>query len=173
MKIILSSLILLFALGLSAAAQHQPASQPSQQAQHHAYLQMEREAIEQGQGFGMALVADRNGYPGPRHILDLAPHLHLSTDQTAKVEALLASMRQEALALGQELIENEASLETLFASGSADAPAAHRLVGESSTLRARLRWVHLSAHLEAYKLLMPEQRARYHDLRYGTGDHLH
>lgn len=173
MKIILGSLTLLLAIGLSAAAQHQPASQPPQQAQHHVYLQLEREAIEQGQGFGMALVADRNGYPGPRHILDLAPHLHLSTDQTAKVEALLASMRQEALALGQELIENEASLETLFASGSVDAAAAHRLVEESSTLRAHLRWVHLSAHLEAYELLTPGQRARYHDLRYGAGEHAH
>ncbi|MGH9779535.1 MAG: Spy/CpxP family protein refolding chaperone [Candidatus Acidiferrales bacterium] len=173
MKTILSSLILFLAFGLSAAAQRQPASQPPQQAQHHVYLQLEREAIEQGQGFGMALVADRNGYPGPRHILDLAPHLHLSTDQTAKVEALLVSMRQDALALGRRLIENEDSLESLFAAGSVDAATAHRLVEESSTLRARLRWVHLSAHLGAYELLTPEQRARYHDLRYGAGDHLH
>lgn len=173
MKTILSSLILLLAFGLSAAAQHQPASQPPEQAQHHVYLQLEREAIEQGQGFGMALVADRNGYPGPRHVLDLAPHLHLTSDQAAKVEALLASMRQDALALGRKLIENEASLESLFAAGSVDAAAAQRLVDEGSALRARLRWVHLSAHLEAYKLLTPEQRARYHDLRYGTGEHAH
>lgn len=173
MKIILSSLILLSALGLPAAAQHQPASEPSPQAQHHLYLQLEREAIEKGQGLGMALVADRNGYPGPRHILDLAPHLHLSSDQVTKVEALFASMRQDALALGQKLIENEASLESLFVAGSVDAATAQRLVGESSALRARLRWVHLSAHLEAYKLLTPEQRARYHDLRHGTGEHAH
>ena len=173
MKSILGSLILLLAFGLSAAAQHQPASQPSQQAQHHVHMQQEREAIEKAQGFGMALVADRNGYPGPRHILDLAPHLHLSSQQSEKVDLLFASMRQDALAFGRMLLENEATLEKLFAAGAVDAVAARRLVEESATLRAQLRWVHLSAHLEAYKLLTPEQRTRYHDLRYGTGDHLH
>jgi len=173
MKTILSSLIFLLALGLPAAAQHQPASQPSQQAQHHVYLQQEREAIEKAQGFGMALVADRNGYPGPRHILDLAAHLDLSPKQVSNVEALFSSMQQDALAVGRKLLDNEAALGKLFAAGAVDSEAARRLVQESAALRADLRWVHLSAHLEAYKLLTPEQRARYHDLRHGTGEHTH
>jgi len=173
MKTILSSLILLLAFGLSAAAQPPPASPPSAQAQHHVYLQLEREAIDKGQGFGMALVADRNGYPGPRHILDLAPHLHLSSDQVDQIEALFASMRHEALALGRRLLDNEAALEEQFAAGEVDSEAVQRRVDESAALRAQLRWAHLSAHLEAYNLLTPEQRARYLNLRHGSGDHLH
>ncbi len=121
----------------------------------------------------MALVADRNGYPGPRHILDLTPHLHLAPEQTANLEALFAAMRQDALALGGKLLENEAALEKLFAAGAVDSEAARRLIEDSAVLRARLRWVHLSAHLKAFNLLTAEQRARYHDLRYGSGEHLH
>ncbi|MCI0403358.1 MAG: Spy/CpxP family protein refolding chaperone [Acidobacteria bacterium] len=172
MKIVLSSLLLL-AFGLSAAAQHHPAGDSPEQDQHHVYLQLERDAIEQGQGFGMARVADRNGYPGPRHILDLAPHLHLTPEQIANAEALFAAMRQDALALGGKLLENEAALEKLFAAGAVDSEAARRMVEDSAVLRAQLRWVHLSAHLKAYNLLTAEQRARYHDLRYGSDEHAH
>ncbi len=173
MKSIFSSLVLLLALGLSAAAQHQPASPPFEQAQHHIYLQLEHEAIQKGQGFGMALVADRNGYPGPRHILDLAPHLHLSSDQATRVEALFASMRQEALALGRKLLDNEAELEKQFFAGEVNSDVVRRRVEENAAVRAQLRWVHLSAHLQAYNLLTAQQRARYHDLRYGSGEHAH
>ncbi len=69
----------LLALGLTATRmfavqehQHLPATPlGAAEAGHHACLDEERAALERGEGFGMALVADRNAYPGPRHVLEL------------------------------------------------------------------------------------------------------
>ena len=38
----------------------------------------EVEDLRQGNGMGMALPAELNGYPGPRHVLDLAEELNLT-----------------------------------------------------------------------------------------------
>jgi len=145
----------------------------SQEAAHHACLEQERAALERGEGFGMALVADRNGYPGPRHILDLKDELQLSSAQTEKVQALFERMRASALAAVARLFEKEAELERLFAAGGVSNEAARRKVEEVAAARAELRWVHLSAHLEAFALLSPEQRARYQHLRHGGSEHAH
>ena len=37
-----------------------------------------------------------------------------------------------------------------------------------ATLRAELRWVHLSAHVVARKLLTPEQLVAYQQIRHGS-----
>lgn len=39
------------------------------------------EGYRTGAGLGMALPAELNGYPGPRHVLDLAAELELTSDQ--------------------------------------------------------------------------------------------
>lgn len=144
---------------------------PSVPASHHACLNEERQAIESGEGFGMALVADRNGYPGPKHILELKRELALTPEQEKQVQALFAAMRAEALAAGKKLLDSEADLERLFASGAAEAAEVRRRLDEMAAWRAELRWVHLSAHLRAHELLTPEQRARYHALRHGEPQH--
>ena len=43
------------------------------------------ESIKSGDGWGMAKPAELNGYPGPRHALDLAEELNLTTDQHTEV----------------------------------------------------------------------------------------
>lgn len=138
---------------------------------HHACLDQERQAIEHGEGFGMTLVADRNGFPGPRHILELRKELELTPAQEQQVQRLFEHMQVDALAAGQELLAKEAELERLFASGAVDSAAARRLVEESAALRGKLRWVHLSAHLEAQGILTAEQRARYQALRHAPRPH--
>jgi hypothetical protein len=37
---------------------------------------------------GMAKAAELNGYPGPRHVLDLSPELHLTDAQTKLVRGI-------------------------------------------------------------------------------------
>ena len=157
------------ALGAATlAAQHQPA-----EAAHHACLDEERQAIERGEGFGMALAADRNGYPGPKHILELREQLGLTPAQQAQAQQLFDRMRADALAAGRKLLDKESELERHFASGAADTARVRRLLEESAGLRAELRWVHLSAHLAARDLLTSEQRARYHALRHSSAEHAH
>ena len=47
-------------------------------------------ALEAGLGFSQALPAELNGYPGPRHVIDLAADLELTPAQQAAVEALFS-----------------------------------------------------------------------------------
>jgi Spy/CpxP family protein refolding chaperone len=157
-------------LVLSAGAQHKhspPGAPGAAQASHHACLEQERAALERGEGFGMALAADRNGYPGPRHVLELKAELKLTPEQESAMEKLFAQMHQQAVARGREVLIAEARLEELFA---AKRPAAElrEQAYRVATLRAELRWVHLSAHLAARKLLTPEQLAAYQQIRPGA-----
>jgi Spy/CpxP family protein refolding chaperone len=158
--------------GLLFAPAAAPPAAPAQ-ASHHACLEEERRAIELGEGFGMALVADRNGYPGPRHILDLKEELELSPVQVRDLEQLFDRMQARARALGKDWLAKESEIEQLLAAGPPDDAALRRLLAESAALRADLRWVHLSAHLEARSLLTPEQRHAYHAARYASSVHAH
>lgn len=176
MRSILPAVTLLLAPSVFAQ-QHDPAmhAQHTQQAQsvskaeadHHAFLQMEREALEQGQGFGMALAADRNGYPGPKHILELKEQLQLTAEQETGITALMAAMKEKARPLGRQILDAEQHLEELFRAGRSAAELREETY-RIATLRAQLRWVHLEAHLAARKLLTDEQLAAYQRLRHGT-----
>ncbi len=150
----------------SLAAQHPHARASAPQAEHHACLDQERQALERGEGFGMALVADRNGYPGPWHVLELKTELKLAPEQATAMEKLFAQMKQQALARGREVLEAETRLERLFAENRPEAELREQAFRVAS-LRAELRWEHLSAHLAARKLLTPEQLAAYARLRHG------
>src|SRR5688500_10594545 len=46
------------------------------------------ETYRTGAGGGLALPAELNGYPGPRHVLNLAAELTLTQDQQEGVQAL-------------------------------------------------------------------------------------
>ncbi len=160
-------------LAFSAAAQQQgtapgPISPgKAAEAAHHACLDQERAALERGEGFGMALAADRNGFPGPRHVLELRAELKLTPEQQSAIEDLFRRMKQQALARGKDVLVAEQKLETLFAAKRPEAELREQAF-RAATLRAELRWVHLSAHLAAQKLLSPEQLAAYQHLRYGS-----
>jgi hypothetical protein len=50
-------------------------------------------ALLKGEGMGMAKAAELNGYPGPRHVLDLAQELGLTDSQRLQVTAQLSTLR--------------------------------------------------------------------------------
>ena len=163
----------LIVTGLALAALAPVSRSQAVPTAHHACLDEERQAIENGEGFGMALAADRNGYPGPKHILELREQLGLTPAQQAQAQQLFDRMRADALAAGRKLLDKESELERHFASAAAGTARVRRLLEESAGLRAELRWVHLSAHLAARDLLTSEQRARYHALRHSSAEHAH
>jgi Spy/CpxP family protein refolding chaperone len=161
-------------LALPLAAQYPPttknAATPAQQAeaQHHAFLQAEREAIEKGEGFGMAMAADMNGYPGPKHVLDMKKELKLTEKQEAAMQKLMASMKEKALAKGKDVLQAEQRLGEFFAQGKSEDELREETFRVAS-LRAELRWVHLSTHVAAKKILTAQQIAAYEKMRYGAG----
>ena len=130
-----------------------------------ALSQEEIAALRNGDGMGLAKTAELNGYPGPRHVLALARELRLSEQQAGEVAAIRERMSAAAQPLGAELIEHERALDQLFARREI---TPERLAAETKAIgdiQARLRTVHLSAHLETRAVLSVEQIAQYDKLR--------
>ena len=113
----------------------------------------------------MAMPADHAGYPGPRHVLDMASDLRLTTEQRAGIEKLYAGMKDKALVRGKELFQAQERLEQMFRDGRPEADLREQSFRIDS-IHAELRWIHLSAHLAAQKILTPEQIATYTRLRH-------
>lgn len=121
--------------------------------------------LEAGRGMGLALVAELNGYPGPRHVLDLAPELGLDAAQRAASERLFAEMQAGAARIGAQIIEAEAALDRRFAAGDVDRPTIDAATAEIARLQGELRAHHLGYHLAMRALLTSAQTARYQKLR--------
>jgi len=122
-----------------------------------------------GRGMGYAKPAELNHYPGPRHVLDLANELELSGQQIRKSQGLFAAMKSTAVDLGKQLVELEQQLDRQFASKSAEEHSLRLLLMEIGALEARLRFVHLSAHVKQKALLTTHQVRLYDQLRgYGA-----
>ena len=114
-----------------------------------------------GEGLGMALAAELNRYPGPRHVLDMGPMLALSQEQEGSIRAVFEEMQEEAKALGSELVDLERELDRSFAEGAIDEPTLEEPLESIGRVGARLRFTHLRAHLEVLPLLTESQRERY------------
>jgi hypothetical protein len=126
-----------------------------------------------GEGMGLALAAELNRYPGPRHVLDLAAELRLSERQVTDVRRILEEMKAEAVKLGTEYVARERELDQAFARRTIDEVALRRMTGELGRLTAELRNGHLRAHLRTTALLTHEQIMQYDALRgyAGGGGH--
>lgn len=122
-----------------------------------------------GEGLGFSLVAELNGFPGPRHVLQLADQLGLDAAQQARAVAIEAEMKAAAIRLGGEVVALETELDRRFREGAVDATAIAALADEIGQKRSALRAVHLQAHLAMAQVLRAEQRKHYMALRgYGT-----
>jgi len=119
----------------------------------------------EGGGMGLALAGELNGYPGPKHVLELAQELGISLNQLRNTQRVFERMQTEAQRLGREIVEREMLLDALFADDRIDAPALVQLTEDIGRLNGRLRGVHLSAHLEMKEVLSLHQRERYQALR--------
>ena len=122
-------------------------------------------ALLNGDGMGMAKAAELNGYPGPRHVLDLSAQLALTPDQRRQIQAVFERMNAAARPLGAQLVERERSLDQLFRSGDVSPDRLAAETGRIGDLQGRLRAVHLGAHLATRALLTTDQIALYKHLR--------
>jgi Spy/CpxP family protein refolding chaperone len=124
--------------------------------------------LESGAGAGMAKYAELNGYPGPKHILELQDSLNLEPEQKRAVELIFNHMKREALAKGALIVQREQELEGLFRSKRATEKEVDRRAREIGALRGELRAVHLRAHIKAQAILTSDQIKRYYAIRYGS-----
>ncbi|MGH6928826.1 MAG: Spy/CpxP family protein refolding chaperone, partial [Dongiaceae bacterium] len=130
-----------------------------------ALAQEEIEGLAEGHGMGLAMAAELNHYPGPRHVLDLADDMALTATQREQAAALYAEVQREASAIGSAIVADEQALDALFASGSAELGAVDALVAQIASRRGQLRFIHLAAHVKMRAALTPQQIARYDELR--------
>jgi len=125
-----------------------------------------------GAGIGYALAAELNGYPGPKHVLELTQELQLLPEQVQHTQAVYQRMHAEAVRLGEQIVARERELEALFSHQQLTQDDLGQVLTELGRLQGDLRFVHLRAHLEMQTMLSPQQVQEYHRLRgYGAGDH--
>ena len=123
------------------------------------------EGLRRGAGLNYALVAEANGLPGPLHVLELADQLGLDDEQRQRTQRLYERTRKEAIAAGEALIAAEAHLDRIFALGQATPDRIEAQTAVAAGQEARLRAIHLKAHLEMMDILMPAQGESYRRLR--------
>jgi hypothetical protein len=102
-----------------------------------------------GEAFGgIAKLAELNGYPGPRHVLDIAQELQLTDGQRMEIELIYQNMSNNAKSIGSAIIAIEQDMDEAFAN-----------------LYGQLRFVHLSAHLDTAQIMTTEQIQMYNEMR--------
>jgi hypothetical protein len=125
--------------------------------------------LEAGRGMSLALAAELNGYPGPRHVLELADQLGLTDQQRADVQRLSAEMTAQAVPIGKKLISQEAELDQLFARRLLTTSSLSSATAAIGITQAELRNIHLKYHLMTSELLTTAQMQHYSRLR-GYGE---
>ena len=126
--------------------------------------------LRRGGGWGLARAAELNGLPGPLHLLEFKDQIRLTPEQVNAVTAIYERMRAAAIAEGERFLAAEQALEDAFRAGAVTKESLRAMLAEIGRSRARLRFIHLSAHLETAELLTASQIARYAALR---GYHAH
>ena len=137
---------------------------------------LEQDTIEgylTGKGLGQALPAELNGYPGPRHTIDMAEELELTEEQLAQVQALFDDMQSAVIPLGEKYLESVAELELAFREGTITDEYLQSQLENITGIEAQMRYVHLSTHLATIDILNHDQIMEYNMMRgYGDGmDH--
>lgn len=170
MKRVIAALMLAW-LGSGAALAQATAPYAGQHRQPiKALTPSEIDDLLAGRGMGLAKAAELNSFPGPAHALDLADALGLSAGQRAAIGEIRARMSEQAMALGRRLIGLEADLDRSFAEAAIDTATLEAKLQDIAQVQARLRGVHLRAHLETRRVMNPAQIAQYNQARgYGDG----
>ena len=153
-----------------------PASGQAAHGQHSPYAGEESRAVKslspediaelrRGGGWGLAKTAELNGMPGPLHLLELKDQIPLTPEQVEAITTIDERMRAKAIAEGERFLAGEKALEKAFRAGTVTEESLREMLGDIERSRARLRFIHLVAHLGTPELLTDEQIARYNALR--------
>lgn len=162
------TLVALGAASPAAAQQHPHLRSPYAGLQNRQIKALSDSQIQQlrdGEGMSLALAAELNHYPGPRHVLDMVRELDLTREQQQQVQALVDAHRPKAQELGAAIVAREQELDQGFARHTMTEAGLRELTGEIARLQGGLRYLHLAAHLELRRLLTEQQVEKYEELR--------
>jgi hypothetical protein len=130
-----------------------------------AQVPADKEALLAGDGAGQGMYAELNGYPGPKHVLDLASTLNLSAEQKRLLTEIYKGMSARARELGTRIVRVEDELNTAFRQGLVNERSVTDDAEQIGRLRGRLRAVHLTAHIKTKDILSRAQLDMYKSLR--------
>jgi len=138
--------------------------------------EQEKEALLKGAGLGAGMIAMMNGYPGPKHVLEMGDELELTAEQRESIGTIYGNVKAKSVELGTELVEKDEALAALFTSGSVSTGDVEKLAREIGELQGRVRAEHLNAHVETFDALTPAQREQLssmqgmHQMHQGSGE---
>ena len=113
----------------------------------------------------MAKLAELNGYPCTRHVLDLAYVLELSNRQQANITTIYDNMKK-AVMLWQEIVSIEKIANEGFKNKTITDSQIKQLIMKGSEVYGQLRYIHqLNTHLKMVDILTPKQINLYNNLR--------
>ncbi len=121
--------------------------------------------LEAGEGMGLARAAELNHYPGPKHALEMAAELGLSTGQADRLTEIRDAVSELAVAKGEEIIVAERELTELFRAGEPDDAVVHMGTTTLGVLYGELRAIHLVAHLRTAAVMTDHQIDLYDQQR--------
>ena len=133
----------------------------------------DRDGLLKAEGMGQAKYAEMNGYPGPKHVLEVADELQLTAAQRTSVKAIFDEMASRAKDVGERIIDIEEELYMVFKNGIASEKALREQSEQIGRLRGKLRAIHLAAHLKTKKILTQAQVENYKKLRKQEAEHEH
>ncbi|MDH3298121.1 MAG: Spy/CpxP family protein refolding chaperone [Gemmatimonadota bacterium] len=125
----------------------------------------EIEGLLEGRGMTLALPAELNGLPGPKHVLEMKSELNLTSDQERMVQTVFDAMIATAREQGAHIVELERRLDREFADRTITEDTLDEILAALAVHRASLRASHLKAHLKLLPILTDEQRMHYNRLR--------
>lgn len=138
--------------------------------------EQEKEMLLKGGGLGAGMIAMMNGYPGPKHVLEMGDELELTAAQRESIGTIYGKVKAESVKLGTELVEKDEALAALFTSGSVSTKDVEKRSREIGELQGRLRAAHLNAHVQTHAELTPAQLAKLptmqemHQMHQGSGE---
>lgn len=125
----------------------------------------EIEDLLEGKGMSLALPAELNGLPGPKHVLEMRSELGLTAGQESQVQDVFDTMIEAAREAGARIVELERKLDRRFAERTITEESLDEILLVLAMHRANLRANHLKAHLKLLPILADEQRMLYVRLR--------
>jgi len=138
-----------------------------------AQIPPDKDGLLNAEGMGQAKYAEMNGYPGPKHVLDLADKLKLTDDQKKSIQSFYDEMSTRSKEIGKQVIRVEQELNDAFVQGFISEKSIRTDSEEIDRLRGKLRAVHLVAHLKTKAIMNESQIAMYKKLRSAGAEQKH
>jgi Spy/CpxP family protein refolding chaperone len=123
------------------------------------------EDLTLGNGMGLAKAAELNGYPGPKHVLEMQEQLFLEKEQLTSINQIFEDMKSQAQSQGQKLISLEKELNDYFSNTTITNDILETTSKKIAEAKSNLRYIHLSAHIKTTEVLSKSQIKKYNQLR--------